>query len=480
MEAEAAVSKGKDKQLEAAVANQGGGVVISAQFRQQVAIGEATAGHRITTSRFRITPGFFGATLSGPRTGPPVSDLDLGGLHAKTDPVGLEIAPQAWQKDNDPIFIWEPPAAGPDVAGYSYAIDSTPDDVVDTTATSFNVATSPPKTLTDGKHTFAVKAINTAGNAGKPLSLELWIDTIAPQIVASTPAAGALLNTPTPPISVTVSDVGSGVNETGATVLINGSSALIRFEQATGVLTATGGAWKEGANSLELRIADGVGNAQAPLVWSVRIDTKPPTGTITINAGAAMTTSVHVTLGLSASDTTSGVARLLLSNEELTGYVEEPYVALRELWRLTPIRGIRTVYAKFIDEAGNISEPVSDEIDLGLLSPETVITSGPAGFTQNRDASFAFMCPEGDCLFSFAFDNDEWSEWSPAALTTKADLTFGNHYFRVKAAKDVNGTAGIQPDEEDPSPAERTWVVGVETPVFSMPGGPAIKVWRLE
>ena len=62
----------------------------------------------------------------------------------------------------------------------------------------------------------------------------------------------------------------------------------------------------------------------------------------------------------------------------------------------------------------------------------------------------------------------------------RADLLFGNHYFRVKAAKEVNGIDGIQPDEEDPSPAERTWIVGVEPSVFTVPKGPPIKVWRIE
>jgi hypothetical protein len=281
-------------------------------------------------------------------------------------------------------------------------------------------------------------------------------------------------------VSATVSDVGSGVSETATKILINGSTAASLFNQATGLITATGGAWKEGVNSLELRAADAVGNTQSPLVWSVTIDTQPPTGNVTINAGSAMTTSVYVTLGLTATDATSGVTRLLLSNDGLTGYVEEPFVAQRELWKLNPIRGVQKVYVKFVDKAGNTSAPVSDEIELVLLSPETVITNGPAGFSPNRSASFAFMCPEGGCLFAFAFDLDEWSQWSPDTAVTKADLAFGNHYFRVKAATDVNGTAGIQLDEEDPSPAERTWIVGVEPSIFTVPKGPQIKMWRLE
>jgi hypothetical protein len=479
MTAEAAVSKGKDQQLETAVTNQGGGFVTSSKFRQHGSIGDAMAGHRISGSRFRIIPGFIGASLSGPVTSPP-SELDLTVLYAKTEPLGAGIAPQTWQRDQDPIFIWDPPLAAPDVAGYSYALDGTPDDTVDTVATSFDIATDLQEPLSDGKHSFSVKAVNTAGNAGKAIAIEIWVDTLPPSILNSTPAPGALLSTPTVSVSATVSDAASGLNDTSATVLVNGVPVSVSLDPATGVLHTTGGTWREGSNSLELRVADTVGNMASPLVWSVVVDTQPPTGTLTINAGAAMTTSVYVTLGLSASDATSGVARMFLSNEELTGYVEEPYVALRELWRLSPVRGIRTVYVKFADRAGNMSAPFADEIDLALLSPETVITSGPAGFIPDRGAAFSFMCPELDCLFSYAFDNEAWSQWSREATAAMDGLVYGNHYFRVKAAKDVNGIEGIQLDEEDPSPAERTWVVGVETPIFTVPKGSPIKVWRLE
>ena len=259
------------------------------------------------------------------------------------------------------------------------------------------------------------------------------------------------------------------------------ASTASGFTEAAGAVAAIGPeAWKEGTNSLTLRVADRVGNAAAPLVWSANLDSTPPTGSVTINGGAAMTTSGYVTLTLTASDAVSGLDRVLISNEELTGYVEEPFVAQRALWKLNLMRGTQTVYVKFQDKAGNVSAPVSDAIELGLLAPDTVLTSGPAGFTQERAAEFAFLCPEGDCVFSYAVDGDDWSDWSAQTTVERADLVFGNHYFRVKAAKEVNGIDEIQPDEEDPTPAERTWIVGVEPSVFTVPTGPPIKLWRIE
>jgi len=477
--AEGAVSTGKDRQLQAADTNQGGGALSSTNFRHQSSIGGAISSNQMTSSRFRAVSGFIGASLSAPTSVVPVSELDLKVLHAKSDPLSAELTERTWQKASSPIFLWEPPT-GPEVAGYSYAMDSLPDAIIDTTGTSFDVATSFLQKLTDGKHTFSVKAINSAGIAGKPISFELWVDTSAPQVAAYSPSPGTLLNTPSPTINVTMTDTGSGVDKAAISLFLNGVAIPVVYNETTGVLTATGGTWNQGANSLELRVADAIGNTPAPLIWSVTLDTKPPTGTVTINGGAKMTTSVHVTLNVSASDAISGVARMMISNDELTGYVEEPFASVRELWKLNAIRGKQKVYVKFVDRAGNVSAPISAEIDLGLLSPETVITSGPAGFLPERDATFTFMCPEGNCVFSYAVDNGPWSDWSPATTAIAKELPFGNHYFRVKAAKEVNGLEGIQPDEEDSSPAERTWVVGVEPPVLIVPKGPAIKVWRLE
>ena len=189
---------------------------------------------------------------------------------------------------------------------------------------------------------------------------------------------------------------------------------------------------------------------------------------------------MFVTLNLDASDATSGVTRMLISNDQLTGYVEEPYAPVRELWRLNAVRGQQKVYVKFVDSVGNISEPVSDEIALTLLAPETLIVSGPAGITPKQTAKFAFECPEDGCVFSYAFDNEEWSPWSGDSTATRDDFVFGNHYFKVKAAKETNGTDGIQSDEEDPTPAERTWIVGAEPTEILVPRGGPIKLWRLE
>jgi len=480
MAAGAAVSSSADKQLATGGTNEGGTTTNGSGTRQYGTIGGAVATNRLSSARFRIISGVLGAGASGGVTTPPADNLSLQVLYAKTDPLGSAISPQSWQRDRDPIFYWEPPPTGPELAGYSYAIDTVPDDTIDTSATSFNMAAGAGGTLADGTHTFSVRAVNTGGSTGPPLSFDIWVDTTAPQITAYAPGPGTVLNALGATVEATITDGASGVTSQTLALLINGAEVPVQFQPAAGQLIASGGAWREGVNSIELRAADAVGNAQTPQLWSVTMDTVPPEGAVVINGGAVTTTSVHVTLSLSALDATSGVAGMRISNTEASGYVEEPFTSIRTLWRLNPVRGEQSVYVQFVDAAGNISAPVSDSITVALLSPETVISQGPAGVTGARSATFGFMCPEGGCVFAVAFDGEPWSAWSATSTATRDNLVPGNHYFRVKAAKEVNGLESIQPDEEDPSPAERTWIIGVEPSAFIVPRGPPIKLWRLE
>jgi len=481
--AEAALSKSSSRRLETGETNEAGPSVSASTSgrRQQISVGGPFEGTKLSGSRFRVQSGFLAATLRTRKTLPPPHPLDLTVLIAKTDPLGTEIAQKIWQRDADPIFIWEAPKPGLDLAGYSYALDATLDDIIDTTATSWDVAKDPLKKLTDAKHTFSVKALNTAGNAGQAASFELWVDTVPPTINTYSPQSGTLLNSLSPTITAQLEELLSGIDPDDIVLSINGSSARVTFDEATGTMTASGaGLVKEGSNRIELRVEDRVGNAQTPLVWSVSADVTPPTGSVVINGDASMTTSVYVTLSLVASDATSGVDHVLISNDPLTGFVQEPFVSVRELWRLNAVRGSQRVYVKFVDKAGNASEAVFDDIDLGLFAPDTIILSGPAGLTPSRTAQFTFTCPEGECVFSYAFDHEDWSDWTSQTTASQSNLVFGNHYVKVKAAKEVNGIPGIQLDEEDPTPAERTWIVGVQPPViFSPPGGP-IKLWRIE
>jgi len=89
-------------------------------------------------------------------------------------------------------------------------------------------------------------------------------------------------------------------------------------------------------------------------------DTTPPTNTsVVIAAGAGSTDNAVVTLTLAA----TGASQMMISNaSDFTGSAWETYTTSKA-WVLTSGAGIKTVYAKFKDTAGNISTAVSDTID---------------------------------------------------------------------------------------------------------------------
>src|SRR4051794_14965471 len=88
-------------------------------------------------------------------------------------------------------------------------------------------------------------------------------------------------------------------------------------------------------------------------------------------------------------------------------------------------------------------------LDGAIAAPDTEITDGPAGATQDTTASFSFISSASAVGFLCSLDG---SEFNPCTSPTPyAGLTPGDHVFEV-AALDATGNV-------DPTPAQRTWTV---------------------
>ena len=159
----------------------------------------------------------------------------------------------------------------------------------------------------------------------------------------------------------------------------------------------------------------------------------------------------------------------------------EAFSTKKDNWMLPAISGTRKVYVKFKDTAGNESAIFNDTIELIIIAPDTIITSGPSLLTKSTDALFTFKATVDACVFRWKFDDEEWSEWSQDTSVKKEDMPQGNHYFKVQAAKDVNNNGQIDPDEMDPVPEERTWTIGKEGVVKpDMPKKRPFRFWKEE
>jgi hypothetical protein len=355
-------------------------------------------------------------------------------------------------------MFWEYPVKGAQPIGYSYAWGATPDNQADTTGDFYQ---TPSDLLGDGVRVFNLKAENSAGNWGDVASFEIWIDRGSPVIGNYSPSKGSILATDKPTITIGASDDKSGVNPDAINMKINKSSVTAAYDDKTkSIVYIPSIPLSEGDNVVSLEVADFVGNKASQLVWSFIVDTKGPTGYIIINNQDAVTNSVYVNLVLGASDSTTEVQSMVLSNDGVFDTEQwESFKTKKENWALAPISGTRKVYVKFKDSAGNESEIYSDTIELIIIAPDTIITSGPSLLTKSKDTLFTFKGSVEDCVFRWKFDDEEWSDWSKETSIARQDLKEGNHYFKVQAAKDVNKNAKIDLDEIDPSPAERTWTI---------------------
>jgi hypothetical protein len=123
----------------------------------------------------------------------------------------------------------------------------------------------------------------------------------------------------------------------------------------------------------------GTGPAESPRVTvGPPPDTQPPTGSVTINGGAATTNALAVILQLAASDDSGTVAQMRIWNEGDAASAPEPY-ATTKAWTLSAGDGTKRVLAEFADAAGNWSAQASDDIGLDATGPQIQITSPQDG-----------------------------------------------------------------------------------------------------
>ncbi|MCX5692692.1 MAG: hypothetical protein NTX47_03300 [Candidatus Omnitrophica bacterium] len=415
---------------------------IDYKWRVRVSDGYDYSGWKVATNGFKLATG----------------KMDVPVIWAKTAPGGANIPTKLWQEYGDPYMSWEYPAEGAQPVGYSYAWGGSPDNQVDTIGNSYQ---TPSDLLGDGVRVFNLKAENSAGNWGETASFEIWIDRGSPVIGNYSPSKGSILATDKPVITISASDDKSGMNPDAINMTINKSSVSAAYDDKTqNIVYIPSVPLSEGDNVVSLETSDFVGNKTSQLVWSFTVDTKGPTGYVIINNQDAVTNSVYVNLVLGASDSTTEVQSMVISNDGVFDTEQwELFKTKKENCALTPISGTRKVYIKFKDMAGNESEIFSDTIELIIIAPDTIITSGPSLLTKSKEALFTFKGSVEDCIFRWKFDDEEWSDWSKDTSVARKDFKEGNHYFKVQAAKDVNKNSKIDLDEIDPSPAERTWTI---------------------
>ncbi|MDZ7606698.1 MAG: hypothetical protein U5K79_14165 [Cyclobacteriaceae bacterium] len=130
----------------------------------------------------------------------------------------------------------------------------------------------------------------------------------------------------------------------------------------------------QGVKNLKAYFMDEAKNStKIPVEANILLKTIPPKKPlINIDQGKKTTNNAQgiVALRFASSDPPQGLRMLVSNMPNFEGAKESPFIAAINSWKLdAEVDGLKTVYARLIDEAGNISETGSTEIILDRTPP---------------------------------------------------------------------------------------------------------------
>ncbi len=306
---------------------------------------------------------------------------------------------------------------------------------------SFSACTSPftATALTDGSHTFQVRALDAAGNVDASPATRTWtVDATPPDTTITGGPANSSTSGPT--VSFTFS------SEAGATFQCRMDSGS--FSACTSPFTATG--LTDGSHTFHVRAIDTVGNIDpTPATRTWTVDATPPDTTILSGpTGAISVTSVTFTF---TSTETGSTFQCRLNGGSFVSCTSPHIIS-------GLVNGSQTFEVRAIDAVNNVDPtPATRSWTVDTQPPETTITSGPAdSSTTGPGVTFNFTSSETGSTFECSLDAGPFLTCtSPQVLS----LSNGSHTFSVRAIDAVNNI--------DPTPATRTWTVDAIPPAVT-------------
>lgn len=241
-----------------------------------------------------------------------------------------------------------------------------------------------------------VKATDTAGNSttvndtnttlGSKLKLKVK-ETTKPVITVTSPAEGAYITNNKPTITWKVTDDDSGVNSGTIGITIDGGSKITSGITKTAI---TGGyqcsyavpsALSDGAHTIKLDASDFDGNAATQRTVNFKVDTVPPSLSVTSPANNLITNNSSVTVSGTTSDVTSSPVTLTVKLN--SGSAQTVTVGSNGAFSktLTLANGVNTIVVTATDSAGKTSS-VTRTVTLDTSAPvisDISISPNPVG-----------------------------------------------------------------------------------------------------
>ncbi|MBM3239392.1 hypothetical protein FJZ31_24125, partial [Candidatus Poribacteria bacterium] len=223
-----------------------------------------------------------------------------------------------------------------------------------------------------------------------------------------------------------------------------------------------------GIHILEVRAVDDVGNVDktpAQATFEVSIDLPPETEIVDL---PKVVISSEATFRLQGRDAETKPENLQyswrLDDNEWSKPSKETTVKLTKL-----TDGKHLFEARAHDEAENIDQtPAQAWFEVTIPVPAIKITPLPQSPLQIPEITFSFEVEGGgEWLYSWRWDENEWTQFSKEQSATLTDLTNGKHSFEVRARNEANNIEATPAQvwfevEVDLSPPD-TWITNPPT-----------------
>ncbi|MFC1745363.1 hypothetical protein ACFL35_15320, partial [Candidatus Riflebacteria bacterium] len=219
-------------------------------------------------------------------------------------------------------------------------------------------------------------------------------------------------------------------------------TVFVEFRNATGQISAATDSVRfmpDGFRTVYGRVSDNLGNWSPSFSDEIILDRTLPTGSLVINRGWERANTYNVSLNPAWADNYE-IDKMKFSNDNVNWSALQP-VAASVPWVLSNGNGIKTVYVRFTDKAGNVSLSYSDTIELDLYSsadmpPDllvfdetaptgSILINGGAKYTRISDVSLAMVAsdPAGLNKMRLSNNSSSWTEEEDYATSRSWKLT---------------------------------------------------------
>ena len=294
--------------------------------------------------------------------------------------------------------------------------------------------------LSQGAHTFQVRAIDAAGNVDATPATQTWtVDTTPPETTITGGPTGTIASA-SASFTYTSSEGGSTFQ-----CQLDGGG----FGACPASYTGLG----QGLHTFQVRATDAVGNTDAtPASRSWTVDTVAPDTALSPIASPGNDNTPTFNFGSEAGATfkcrVDAAAFATCASPQTTAALSD---------------GTHSFDVVAVDAAGNTDpSPATQTFVIDTTAPNTTITAGPETPGNDNTPTFTFTSSEGGASFQCRVDGAAFTA-CPSPFTTAA-LSDAGHTFDVRAidaAGNVDGT-----------PASQTFVIDTTAPNTDITGGP--------